>query len=220
MLRSLAPALLLTFAIASCREEKPPPKELLVVDGMTIELAELEPYVRFLDSYLPEGGRKAKVLRIVEEHLLPLHLGRRAFAAERQRLFDSATQLRAVASNVAELEKQSASMATKARKRVTRSQSKLPISMFLFDPLQTGSVSAPIEVPHGFVVTGCFGITEGAIAIEDVADALQVTFATHGSTEWLTWLDAEQKRIADKVTFVHPDYREAMPKWLVLPRLP
>lgn len=220
MLRSLAPALLLALAFTSCHDDKPPSKDLLVVDGMTIELAELDPYVKFLDSYLPEGGRKAKVLRVVEEQLLPLHLGRRAFAAERQRLFENAMQLRAVAGNVTELEKQTVSMATKGRKRLTRNQSKLPIAMFLFDPLQTGSVSAPIEVPYGWVVAGCFGITEGAIAVEDIADALQVTFSTHGSQDWLAWLAAEQKRIADKVTFVHPDYREAMPQWLVLPKLP
>lgn len=209
------------FLFATCKEPAaPPPKELLVVDGLTIELAELDPYVQFLDSYLPEGGRKAKVRRVLEEHLLPLHLARRAFAAERAEQFRRATDLCTVATNVAELEVQSKSVPDRTRKHWSRSQAKLPVAMFLFDPLHTGAVSPPLEVPHGWIVAAAYAIEQSALTVDDHVDALQVAFATHTADRWTEWVIAEQRRIADKVTFVHPDYREAMPPWLVLPKLP
>lgn len=227
MRRSVGVALVLVagacvaLSLATCREPAAPPvKDLLVVDGITIGLGELEPYVQFLDSYLPEGGRKAKVRRVLEEHVLPLRLAQRAFAAERLEQLRRATDLCAVASNAAELENQSSAIADRARKNVTRAQARLPVALFLFDPQRTGSVSPPIEVPQGFIVAAAWSITEDALAVGDYADALQVAFTTHRADEWIAWVSAEQKRIADKVTFVHPEYREAMPPWLVLPRLP
>lgn len=208
-------------ALSGCGETAPPQvKELLVVDGITIELAELEPFLKFLDSYLPEGGRKAKVRRILEEHVLPMHLARRAHPAERRAQLQLASDLCSVATNIAELEKQTTNFPGKSRRFVTRSQAKLPVAMFLFDELLQGAVSPPLEVPFGYIVASCYEVKTGALTVDDHADSLQVGFATHPGAEWQAWLVAEQKRIADKVTFVHPDYREAMPPWLVLPKLP
>ena len=222
--RRLSPTCLLAFCVAvsaaACDDAPPPPKELLVIDGMTIQLAELDPLMEFLDSYVPEAGRKAKVLRILEEHLVPLHLARRAFAAERQQALARAEALCSVASNVEELERQSAAMADTLRRHVSRNQPKLPIAKFVFDPLLTRSVSQPIELAHGYVVAACYDIEQGTLKVDDRADTLQVTFGTHTLADWQKWLDGEQKRVADKVTFVHPDYREAMPPWIILPKLP
>lgn len=221
VLRRSSPALASVLLLAvACDHAPPPPKKLLVIDGLTIELAELEPFMQFLDSYLPEAGRKAKMQRILDEHVLPLHLGRRAFAKERAALLEEAKALRSVATNVEELDKQSAAMQERMRRTVSRNQPKLPVAKFLFDPLLTRSVSDPIEMPYGWVVAAAFTLEQEALAIDDHADSLQVTFATHTAIDWRTWLDKEQKRVGDKVTFVDPDYREAMPPWITLPKLP
>ncbi|MBL8748244.1 MAG: hypothetical protein JNK78_03725 [Planctomycetes bacterium] len=215
-------ALLITalHGLSSCHEEPPPETRLLVVDGITIGLAELDPYLKFLDGYIPEGGRKAKILRILEEHLLPLRLAQRAFPAERGKQLELAKALRSVATNLEELENKTQSMPDVKRSRVTRGQAKLPVAMFLFDPLLTGSVSQPIEMPFGYVLAACSAINEHATTVGDYAEATVVAFATHDNAAWLGWLHAEETRIANKVTFVHPDFREALPNWLVLPKLP
>ncbi len=208
------------LGLPSCHEEPPPETRLLVVDGITIGFAELDPYLKFLDGYIPEGGRKAKVLRVLEEHLLPLRLAQRAFPAERAKQLELATTLRSVTTNIEELENKTRSMRDVKRSRVTRGQAKLPIGMFLFDPLLTGSVSQPIEMPFGYVLAACNSINEHATTVGDYAEATVVTFSTHDNTAWLEWLRTEEARVASKVTFVHPDFREAIPNWLVLPKLP
>jgi hypothetical protein len=89
--------------------------------------------------------------------------------------------------------------------------------MFLFDPLTTGGTSDPIEVPRGWIVASAYEIKEAALVLDDVADAVQVGFLTHSPGDWVTWLEQEQRRLADKVTYVHPDFREHLPEWIVLP---
>lgn len=219
-LRGFAVAAALAFA--ACAEDPPaaPPADdrLLVVDGITITLADTAPYVAFLDSFLPEGGRKAKVRRALEEYLLPLRLAQRAFATERAEQLRQARLLCEVATNAVELDQRSKLLPERHRGHLRRTAPKLPVAMFLFDPLRIGSVSEPLEVPMGFTVAASFDYLESALLIDDRVDALQVGFFTHDAGGWATWLVAEQQRIADTVTHVHPDYREAMPGWLHLPR--
>ena len=214
-------ALLCALALAGCSEPDPRnDPRLLVLDGIEIRFDELEPYVAFLDSFRPEGGRKTKVMLALTEHVLPLRLARRAFPAEREEQRRRAEALAAVADNVAELERQSALVEHKRRSALTRMKALLPVAMFLFDPLTRGAVSPPIEVPQGWFVVGAFDYQESPIALADHVDALQVGFVTHTSRQWTEWIEAEQQRIGAKATFVHPDYREMMPAWIEPPRNP
>ncbi len=193
---------------------------LLVVDGIEITLADVEPYVRFLDSFLPEGGHKTKVQRVLDEYILPLRFAQRAFPAQRHEQFVHAQALCSVATNTDELEERSKLIQDRKHSNLTRLHAQLPVAVFLFDPLLHRSVSPPIEVPTGWFVAGCVEMHESALAVDDYCEALQVGFVTHTAGEWHTWLLSEQTRVADRVTFVHPDYREAMPAWLKLPKLP
>lgn len=209
------------LACGGCGEEAPAATDrLLVVDGLEISLAEVEPYVAFLDSFLPEGGRKAKILRILDEHVLPLRLAQRAFPEQRQQQLTRARGLCEVATNAVELDDQSRLLQERTRRNVSRLQPRLPVAMFLFEPLRTGSVSPPLEVPSGYVVAAAFDLFESALMIDDYVDALQVGFMTHDAENWGVWLAKEKQRVATLVTYVHPDYREAMPPWLQLPKLP
>jgi hypothetical protein len=211
----------LVVGLAACGGQPLPEARLLVVDGIEIRLADVEPYVAFLDSFLPEGGRKTKIQRVLEEHLIPLRLAQRAFAAERAALAERAKALVAVAGNVTELEQRSALLDTKRRSSMTRMQAQLPVAMALFDPLRTGAVGPPIEVPQGWFVAAAFGLTESpGLVLEDVVDALQVGFVTHTAGPWAEWLEAQKRAIADKVTFLHPDYHGVLPPWLRAPKMP
>ncbi len=202
--------------VTSCRGEGPAAEtRLLVLDGIEITLAEVEPYVAFLDSYLPEGGRKTKIQRVLEDHVIPLRLAQRMFPEERRRQRESADALYAVAKNVAELEQQSALMRQKKRSEPTRTHVALPVGMFAFDPLHVGAVSPPLELPHGWVLAGVYELRQSpGLVVQDYVDLLQVGFLTHESPAWIELYRAEQQRLADKATFVHPDYVHAMPPWL------
>lgn len=216
-------ALALALLLAACGGKAPAPESrLLVVDGIEITLAEVEPYTTFLASFMPNAGRKTRVQLVLDQYLLPLRLGQRAFATQRAEQRARAEALRSVATNVAELEQQAAQLAPEMKdvRHLRRTQAMLPVAMFLFDPMLQGSVSPPIDMPAGYFVVGCLELHESVSALEDHAKALQIGFVTHTVAEWKVWLEAEHARIADKVTFVHPDYREALPTWLKPPKLP
>ena len=208
----LSVALLAALA-AGCSDKTPPETRLLVLDGIEVRLDEVEPYVRFLDESVPEGGRKTKVQRVLEEQILPLKLAQRAFPAERK-------LLRSVSTNAYELEQNAAAIKDKRRAKFPRLHAKLPVAMFLFQLENLGSVSATIELPEGFAVVGSFDAKQHQLALEDSVDALEVAFFTHLGKEWREWLQAEQARVADKLTFVHPDYRFALPSWIHPPKQP
>ena len=212
--------MLVVVATSSCGGNRPDPAVVLVFDGLTIRLEEVEPYVRFLDGFVPEGGRKAKVQRALEEHLIPMRLAQRAFAAERAAQLAEARALCQVASNAAELEQHARALKEQRRAHFPRLHSKLPIAMFLFEPMNLGAVSPPIEVPEGWSVVAGFDMRSGPLALDDSVDALQVAFFTHNGRDWTEWLAAEKLRVADTVTYVHPDYVHALPDWLHPPKHP
>jgi hypothetical protein len=189
---------------------------LLRIDGLEITFGEIEPYVKFLDEAMPEAGRKTKVQKVLQDFTVPLRLAQREFAEPRRKMHERATNLRAVSTNVLELEQQGAQQVIK-RMEVTRNQVDLPIAVYLFDPLNTGGVSDVIEVPRGFVVAAAHEVKEAAAAVFDTVDAVQVGFFTHTPADWETWKSSAQERVADKATYIHPDFREAMPTWLKLP---
>jgi hypothetical protein len=192
---------------------------LLVLDGMEFHYEELAPYVTFLDSFVPEGGRKTKMLRVLEEHVIPLRLAQRAFAKERTAMLQSALALRSVATNVEELERQSVQMKDKRRANLTRSHALMPVAMFVFDPLAIGAVSKPLELPHGWFVVGAFDLKESpGQLLDDYVDALQVGFVTHTAGEWHDWYEAQKLVLADKASWIDPEFATAMPPWIRPPK--
>jgi hypothetical protein len=211
-------SLLFALAAAGCTEEaKAPPSDLLLsIDGLEIRRAEVEPLVKFFDSIGPEWATRVKYRRALDEFVIPLRLAQRAFPAERAKLLERAQHLRSVATNVIELEKQGAQQVLK-RQDLTRRSVEIPVATFLFDPMTTGGVSDPIEVPRGWILAGAYEIKEAALVLDDLADAVQVGFLTHTPGDWATWLDLEKHRLADKLTYVHPDFREHLPEWIKLP---
>lgn len=210
-----AALLAVTVLLSACSGDAPAEERLLVLDGIEIRLAEVEPYVAFLDSFIPEGGRKTKIQRVLDEYLVPLRLAQRAFPAERRQLKERADALRSVATNVNELEQQSRLIKEKRRSNLTRMHAHLPVAMFAFDPLRVGAVSPPLEMPEGWYVVGAFDLRESpGMVLDDYIDALQVGFITHTTSQWHEWYDAAKVELADKASFVHPDYVNAMPPWI------
>lgn len=217
----VAIALLATLGLAlpACSEKKQQAEEkrLLVIDGIEVLFEDLQPYVDFLTSFRPESGEKTKYIWALREHVLPLFAARRAFKAERAVQLERAEALCSVATNILELEQRSELIEHKRRSNMTRINAKLPVAMFLFDELMTNAVSGPVELPQGYFVVGSYDLHTAPMTISNYVDALQVGFITHTSKEWYDWWLEEQQRIADKVTFVHPDYRDNLPGWIKIP---
>lgn len=215
--RTLA-TLAASVLLASCSRTPPAPAPavdpdlLLVIDGLEIRLSEVEPYRQFVEQAYPDAGRKTVVQLVLEKHLLPLRMAERAFPAERAAERQRAMDLRSVVGNVLELEQKS-ELQVQARRRLTRLQTDLPVAMFLFDQTKQGDVSQPIALPRGYMLTGALDYYQAPLVTEDMVEAIQIGFFTHQVGEWTEWVEAEQKRIKSKITYVHPDYREALPTW-------
>ena len=191
---------------------------LLTIDGITITFGDLAEGVAYFDSLNPNASKRTKMHRVLDELVLPLKFARHEFAAERQELLAQAVALRAIAGNVQELDEASDSeLMIRRRKTVTPRDVEIPIARYLFDPTQIGGVSQPIEVPQGYVLAGAFDLEQMQLVLLDRCDALQVLFSNHDISAWRQWLGDLRARIADKVTYFHPDYRDAMPSWAQLP---
>jgi len=213
----------LALLLAACGGNAPAPESrLLAVDGIEIALSEVEPYIEFLSSFMPNAGRKTSVQLVLDQYLLPLRLAQRAFPALRAEQRARAEALCSVATNVVELEQCAEGLPPHMKdvRAVRRPHAQLPVAIFLFDQMLQGSVSPPIEVPTGYFVVGCLEMHESQAVLEDYCKALQIGFVTHSRADWEKWIEAEHARVADKVTFVHPDYRDALPTWLKPPKLP
>ncbi len=211
------------LALAACGDEPARPARdpdlLLVVDGIEVRVSEVEPFVAFYD-FLPESSRSSKVRRILTEYTIPLRLSQRAFAAKRKELYATAKALTEVATNAVELQQvmSDGRLPGRALENV-RLQLAPPLALFLFDPLLRGSVSPPIEVPEGYKVVACNDVKEAPLVLDDLCSSLQVAFNTHNLiNDYIAWRDAEMARVAHLVTYVHPDYREALPPGFEAPR--
>jgi len=204
----------------ACGQPKPEPKEdrLLVIDGMEIRFSDLQPYYDFLTGARPELGVKSTYIWAMRDHVLPMMAARRAFPEERAKLLERAEALCSVATNIIELEESSELIVSKTRSNLTRINARLPVAMFLFREEMTGAASPPIELPDGYFVVAAHEYNKSQLTIADFVDALQVGFVTHTAKEWISWWEAEKKRLSDKVTFVHPDYRDNIPQWMQLPK--
>lgn len=208
---------LMTFACSNKADPKDDPR-LLVIDGIEITFADLQPYFDWLTSFRPELGIKTTYIWALRDHVLPLKFAQREFATERKEQLKLAQGLASVASNIYELEKQSKLISHKSRGNMTRQSAILPVAIWLFDELHTNAVSPPIELAQGFFVAGSYEFHPSPMAMTEYVDALQVGFVTHTKMEWQTWWENEQLTLGKKVTFAHPDYRDDLPKWMDLPK--
>jgi hypothetical protein len=210
------------LALAACRKHGPvvppepgPTERLLVVDGLVVTFGDLQPYADFLARYRSDAGRRTLLSAVLDDYMLPLLLARRAFPEERRQQLEKAQGLCSVAGNAIELEQYGKDLGLP--KSVTVGRVEVPTAMFLFDEMKKGSVSPPIELPWGYVVCAALDLHRASVAVDDVCDAFMVGFTTHDRANWDAWLAGERQRVARKLTWVHPAYRELLPHWLKAP---
>ena len=214
---AIATMAVLANACSSKKHPKDDPR-LLVIDGIEVTFAELQPYFDWLTSFRPELGIKTTYIWALRDHMLPLKIAQREFATERQQQLELAQGLRSVSSNIYELEKRAKLIDHKIRSNLTRQSAMLPVAMWLFDEQHTNAVSPPIELAQGYFVVSSYEFYPSPMAMTQYVDALQVGFVTHTSKKWRVWWENKQLTLGKKVTFVHPDYRDDLPEWMDLPK--
>lgn len=191
-----------------------PTDRLLVVDGIVITFADVQPFVDYLDTIYADHSRRTKIRRILDEYVLPMRLAQRAFPEQRREQLERANALRGVADNAVELQAKAA-LFHPARKNWGRRDVELPVSQFLFDTTRTGAVSEPIEVPHGYKLVAALDLAEAAVVGDDLVDGVIVPFVTHDVPAMARWYDEQKSKLS--ASWIHPDYRDAAPEWLKLP---
>jgi hypothetical protein len=201
---------------ATAENRLAPEDVLLVVDSVSIRWSDVEQQVAWLDGLAPEYSLRKKIQKTLSDYTIPVLFARRDFSEQRRQLFELAQTVRAASGNVEELRKH-ASDRPMLQSRLSVGNVELPVAAFLFDPTRVGAVSDPIEVPAGYLLVGCVDLTRTQVPMEDTAECVQVGFVTHDAAAFREWETAMQERLADRVTFVHPDFRLAMPPWLNLP---
>lgn len=189
---------------------------LLTLDGIEFRWGEASGYVAFYDSIYPQWSLRTKLRKVLEDHLVPLRLAQRAFPELRTEQLQKARAMQSVCGNALELARKAEGLHHR-RGEVGLQLVEVPIAVYLLDRAKLGSVSDPIELPQGYMLCGALDLREGGVVGDDLVDAVQVPFQTHDHPTFRKWLDEQQALLARKASFVHPDYRNAMPVWLQLP---
>jgi hypothetical protein len=224
-----ATATVLLFAAAGCSRENTPngsgaPAQaqltadtlLLTLDGIEFRWGDASGYVSFYDAIYPQWSLRTKLRKVLEDHLVPLRLAQRAFPELRAEQLQKARAMQSVCGNALELARKAEGLHHR-RGEVGLQLVEVPVAVFLLDRARLGSVSDPIELPQGYMLCGALDLREGGVVGDDLVDAVQVPFQTHDHPTFRKWLDEQQAALARKASFVHPDYRNAMPVWLQLP---
>lgn len=209
--------------LKACGDEpkQPPPERdprILVVDGVEIrrsELAEYEPYLRQLD---PTMGEMTRLRELIQQFLLPLKMARRDFQEQRRvqrQRAEAVIKSLSPTPGADELMEQTKRVPG-ARKLEgwIRQHMQIPEQRWAFDDARVLQASPILETPLGFTILASLRKDPGPTLAYDKADIWFVPFHTHETKAFGAWWAKVQKDVAHKLTYVHPDYAEALPYWL------
>lgn len=193
---------------------------ILVVDGLSFTRQQVEEFFPWLHSVHSRSGRNLLAQYVLGDYLIPVALARREFRALRDEQQQRAATLRKVIGNggYPELVARGQAFGGFAPHPPVQSpRLALPLQRWAFDVENLGQVSPPLEVPEGFALIAAADVRTGVTRLEDTAEVFLVPFYTHTAAETKRWLDQRREAIADRVTWVHPEWRDALPPWLHLP---
>lgn len=222
LLAALAPLALLGLCV--CKRDPAPPARpagvVLEIDGLTIERREIEEWYPYLESIEPRLGHKTRIRAILANHVLPQRLAARAHWQRRAELRLKAEGLARLATNYTDL----MALAQKSEEPEHRgyaparpfAYSDLPYALAraVLDEQRLGQVQGPIETPQGFAVLSTKRIIKGTMTPENLAESYVVLFYTHDAKGFAEWLLPAQSSAAGRVTYVHPEFADALPDWI------
>lgn len=223
MIRRAGPtiALLACAGLLACGGEDPPapatrPADVVLeFDGLTITRGEIEAFFPYLEALDPTLGLNYRRRVILAKHLIPLKLAQRAFAEPRAGLKARAEALVRNVGNggYPDLVAKSRHMGGyQAKDPLSRNELAFAATPFAFDREHLGQVRGPIEVPQGFVVLATAHVTDALTKVMEKAEVWQVPFFHHDGAAFGKWVAEALRAAGRKVTYVHPEYRDVLPK--------
>lgn len=216
-------ATLVALASLGCDEQAAGPAVragvVLEIDGIVVHEAELTDLVRYVQSSGDRLGRNFATQIVLDRHVLPLRCAQRAFAPARAELRAKAEAMHrsVMASGGADpqLRSKGAILGGEASPGLlSRAGMELAQAAWCFAPDSFGLVSPVLEVPRGFCLLSVADHRPGIERTGDLVDAYQVPFYTHDQRAFGAWWDEHKGTLAGKLTYVHPDYRDALPTWI------
>lgn len=216
-------ASLCALLLAACEPTPPPgpdPEIVLVLDGIEVRRAELQPLVDYLGTTGERLGRAYRIEGALERHILPMKLAQRAFAAERAALRAKAEAMHrsVVASGNAYPQLRSKGEViggVPTPGYLARHQMELAQAMWCFAPENLGWCSPVLEVPQGFCMMAVQDYRPGETRTMDGVDAYLVPFFHHDRGGFDAWYKEQKKALAGRLQYVHPDYADGLPRWIM-----
>ncbi len=219
---SLQAALLATLSLAACQDEKPPTPAVdqevaLIVDGISVSRGELEEHLPYFRS-TSNLGRNYILREILTQHLLPLKFAQRDFAAARKEQRQRAEALVKILGqgSYADLLRLSEHYPNRKLLQAEGRQGKfaIPETCWVFDDMNVGGVSPILELPQGFSILGAIAKHPGRTTAYDTVDACVLHFFNLDTEEYAAWRKEAKKSFQGKLSYVHPDYVDALPPGL------
>ena len=215
---------LASFALTACgcdQTATPAPRSgvVLEIDGIEVRDAELKPLLDYIEASGERTGRNFAMQIVLERHVLPLRVAQRAFAAQRAEL-----KVRADAFLRSVIDSGGADPQLRSKGQLlggetspgllSRTGMDLAQAAYCFVADNLGVVSPVIELPRGYCVVSFSDHKPGVERSGDLVNAYQVPFYTHTRLQFEDWWAAQKKALADKLTYLHPDYADALPPWI------
>ena len=203
------------------QKPEPPAEEdavILRVAGLEVRHSEIlacEDYVEKLDPTIGEMARKRAILDL---YLLPVKLAQRDFPKERAEQRRSAETLAKFLGDSAgydDLATQSKRFpGARLEQGVVRAAMSLPEARWAFADEHIGRVSPILETPRGYSILATLDKRPGPTMHYDAADVWVAPFHTHELRAYTDWLATAKASLSGQLTFIHDDYKEALPYWL------
>jgi hypothetical protein len=205
-----------------CEDQDPGPPPapaagvILEVDGLRVMRQEVEDWYAYVESYQPTAGRMQAIAYFIETHLLPLRAAERDFPEARARALDKAHGLQSVAGNSLELQDKGPGLPEYVpATNYSRTDLEPAVVDYAFALENLGRVSEPIATPRGFVLAASIDMIPGGTTFSDRVRLCRADFWMSGDQEYFDWIRDLRSRLEGKVTYLDPDFRHAVPDWLL-----
>lgn len=180
------------------------------------EIAGFEAYLQRLDPTMGEMTRKRAIL---DNYLLPLKLARRDFPegrSQQRRRAEALVKVLGTAAGYDDLATQSKLFpGAGLEEGVARGAMSLAEARWAFADENIGRASPILETPRGYSILATRDKQAGPTMLYDRVDVWVTPFHTHATHRaYLDWLVRAKASLSGHVTFIHPDYKEALPYWL------
>ncbi len=191
---------------------------ILRVADLEVRQTEIQAFADYLQELDPIMGKMKRCRDLLAGYLLPLKLARRDFPNERAGQRKRAEVLARVLGNTASYDDLVAQSqrypGARLQKALVRPLMTLPEARWAFEDIRIGQASPILETPRGYSILATLDKQPGPTRHYDAADVWTVPFHTHDYRTYVDWLARARQSLSGKVTFIHHDYKEALPDWL------